>query len=144
MRPRSLESIREELERIDRGIVLLIAARVEAACAAIQIRRERGDEITHRAQEDRVLARARSWAVEIGVSPDLAESVFRSIVEEGKRRFSTSTPGLISPTVVRERRRASASKAGGIPASTSPEKVLPVPKPLVRATAVSGDARPRG
>ena len=102
-RARSLASLRHDLAEIDHALVLLVAARVVAACSAIRIRSERGESITNPPQEARVLARARSWAVEVGLSPDLVESLFRSIVAEGKRKHSASTSPALAAEALRAR-----------------------------------------
>lgn len=87
---RSLESLRRDLEEIDRAIVLLLAARIEAACSAIRLRSEQGEPITNPDQESRVLERAERWAQEVGLSPALAETVFRAVVGAGKMHFLVS------------------------------------------------------
>ena len=83
----TLVSVRRDLEQIDRAIVLLLAARVDAASTAIRLRFRRDGRVANPAQEARVLARARGWAKDIGVSSDLTDSVFRALLEAGKARF---------------------------------------------------------
>jgi chorismate mutase len=95
----SLLRIRQELESIDRTIVLALAARLDAAHRAIRMRAARGHPITDREQERRVLLRSRRWAEEFGVSKALVESLFRSLVEEGKARYLSVESRLDSPVV---------------------------------------------
>jgi chorismate mutase len=90
--PPSLVSVRRDLERIDRAIVLLVAARLEAAGSAIRLRSRGNGPIADPVQESRVIARARAWAEQLGVSPELAETLFRAIVEAGKQRYRGSSP----------------------------------------------------
>jgi len=90
----SLTSLRHDLEEIDRALVLLVAARLEAAGAAIEHRTQRGEPMVDRAQEARVVARAQKWATEVGISPEVVERVFREIVEAGKARFESSRAGI--------------------------------------------------
>jgi len=85
--PPALASLRRDIEEIDRAIVGLVAARLEVAGAAIRLRCDRGEEVTNRIQEGRVLARARRWAIECDIPPALAESILRSILRAGKARF---------------------------------------------------------
>ncbi len=113
-RPRSLRSIRRELEKIDRQIVLLLAARVRTALDAIALRSQEGETVTNSAQEDQVLARARAWAAEVGLSPGLVESVLRSTIEEGKRRFS------LAPAQSRGIRRLNADPSARPPKLSQP------------------------
>jgi isochorismate pyruvate lyase len=101
----SLSSIRRELEEIDRSIILLVAARVDAACTAIRLRSQENGVVSDPAQEERVVARARRWAEQAGLSPILAETIFRAVVEAGKDRFTTSTARTaLSVTMTPERR----------------------------------------
>jgi len=88
----SLARLRTEIESIDREIVLLIAARLEAADRALQLRVVRGRPITDPDQERRVLGRARAWAEAEEVPSTLVERLFRALVEEGKSRFLTGRP----------------------------------------------------
>jgi len=91
-RRESLARLRTEIESIDREIVLLIAARLEAADRALQLRVIRGRPITDPDQERRVLGRARAWAEADDVPAALVERLFRALVEEGKSRFLTGRP----------------------------------------------------
>lgn len=121
----SLVSVRRDLEQIDRAIVLLVAARIEAACSAIQLRSERGGDIADPAQEERVIARAQDWAEQVGLSPVLAEAIFRSVVEAGKDRFATLKRPLVSSTQPRKTGRArgrfpSRRIADALPRSSAP------------------------
>jgi chorismate mutase len=84
--PPALVEVRARLEEIDRSLVLLLAARLEAAALAIRIRTARGAKVSDRAQERRVLSRARLWADEAGLPPALAEAVLRAVIEAGKVR----------------------------------------------------------
>ena len=87
-RPTStLPMLRDEIESIDRQIVLLLAARLDVAQAAIRVRTGRSGPTTDRSQEVRILERTRAWAGELGLPPALVENLFRSLVEEGKVRF---------------------------------------------------------
>ena len=86
--------MRHDIEEIDRAIVLLVAARVEAACTAIRYRTEGGAEVTDPIQESRVLARARGWADQAGLSPELVETIFRAMLEAGKERVVRETGEL--------------------------------------------------
>jgi chorismate mutase len=83
----SLLSVRRDLEEIDRAIVLLVAARVEAAGTAIRLRSEGNGRVSDPAQERRVIARAQGWAEQAGLSPARMRTIFRAVVEAGKDRF---------------------------------------------------------
>jgi chorismate mutase len=91
--PESLAKVRQEIESVDRSIVMLLAARLDAADRAIRMRVALGQPVTNREQERRILIRGRTWAEEFGVPRLLVENLLRSLVEEGKARFlSTGGP----------------------------------------------------
>ena len=83
----ALLRIRQEIENVDRSILLLIAARLDAAERAIRLRTAGRHRITDREQERRVFLRSQTWAEELGLSPKLVEALFRSLIGEGKARF---------------------------------------------------------
>jgi len=82
-----LTSIRHDLEEIDRAIVLLVAARLDAAGEAIRLRMAQGDPLENPSQEKRVIERARAWALRMDLSPVLAETILRAMMEAGKERY---------------------------------------------------------
>jgi chorismate mutase len=96
--PPTLASVRRDLEQIDRAIVLLVAARIDAACSAIRLRAQSDGQVANPAQEGRVIARAQGWAEQLGVSPELAEKVFRAIIEAGKARYTTMRKAAGTPS----------------------------------------------
>ena len=87
---------RRRIAKLDRELVELIARRVDAATAAIRLRTEFGGSVQDEAQEWVVIDRARTWAEERGISPDVAEAVLAIIMDEGKGRFraaASARPG---------------------------------------------------
>jgi len=123
----SLVSLRRDLEKIDRAIVLLVAARVDAACSAIRLRSQKEGRVADPAQEERVIVRAKEWADQLGVSTTLTETIFRAIVESGKEKFVRSSAASPVPAV---RLHGSGRVHGKVPAHR------PLP-PLVRARAAA-------
>jgi chorismate mutase len=89
-RPESLAQVRREIESVDRSIVLLVAARLDAARRALRLRVTHGHRMTDGAQERRVLERSREWALELGLPERLVQSLFSTLIEEGKARFRSS------------------------------------------------------
>lgn len=87
----SLDRVRQQIERTDRSIVMMLAARLATAQRALRLRVGHDRSVTDRKQERRVLARSRMWAQDLGVPPALVEALFRSLVEEGKARFQSAT-----------------------------------------------------
>lgn len=125
----SLASARRELEEIDRAIVLLIAARVDAACSAIRIRTRTDGSLEDPAQEALVIARAREWAGQAGISPAAVEAAFRAIVMAGKERFTTigSVPG--TPSSSERTTRASRPRGRSRLRPSLAHSAHPVPTP---------------
>lgn len=95
----SLTQVRQEIESVDRSIVLLLAARLDAADRAIRARIGRDRHVTDREQERRILVRSGTWAEELGVPRSLVENLFRSLIEEGKARFLSAESPPDSPVV---------------------------------------------
>ena len=79
-----LRDLRGEIARIDRAIMVLVAARLRTAHQAIELRVASGEEVTNGGQELVVLDRARKWAEEFSVSPDFSERLFRALIHAGK------------------------------------------------------------
>jgi isochorismate pyruvate lyase len=123
--PSTLAMLRHEIESIDRQIVLLLAARLDAAGRAIRVRTARPGPITDRSQEVRIVERSRAWAAELGLPPTLVDNLFRSLVEEGKARFLRGERPPESPgvTVLLAPPRRLRSDLGDHP---NPE-LLPIP-----------------
>jgi chorismate mutase len=94
-----LTRLRHEIESIDRSIVLLLAARLDAVQRALRVRAGANREITDREQERRILLRSRKWAHELGLPRTLVDELFRSLIEEGKARFRSDENRPESPVV---------------------------------------------
>jgi chorismate mutase len=97
--PYPLMVLRQEIESVDREIVLLLAARLDAAERAIRERVSVHRHVTDREQEARVFERSRAWADELGLPRKLIDNLFRSLVEEGKARFLINGSPRDSPVV---------------------------------------------
>lgn len=81
--------------------MLLLAARLDAAHRALQTRSGYDHRTTDPAQEKRVLQRGRTWARELGLPEALVETLFQTLIEEGKTRFQMGThaPEHVSPSL---------------------------------------------
>jgi chorismate mutase len=95
----SLAKVRHEIECVDRSIVLLIAARLDAAQRAIRLRTARAGRVSDPDQERRVLRRSQRWGDELGLPRTLVDNLFRSLLEEGKTRFQTGEKSPELPVV---------------------------------------------
>jgi chorismate mutase len=122
----SLARLRQEIESVDRSIVLLLAARLDAARRAIRLRAGGQCRMTDRDQERRVFLRSLAWAEELRLPPKLVENLFRSLIEEGKARFLSeeSPPAPPVVTVLLRRPKDSTVRLEG-ERSTDPAIVPP-------------------
>ncbi len=110
----SLSELRSEIERLDRILVRLVALRLSLARHAIERRRGRGEGPTDLVQERRVVSRARRWAIESDVSPELVEGLLRSLIEAGKSSSGLSPRARLSRDPMQERFAAADEPPAGL------------------------------
>ncbi|HIH88681.1 TPA: chorismate mutase [Candidatus Bathyarchaeota archaeon] len=72
---------REEITRLNAEIMERLARRVEAAEAIAEVKRRHGKPVVDKARERVVLDQVRAQARGLGVDPDGAERVFRTIID---------------------------------------------------------------
>jgi len=77
---RTIEEVRSEIDRIDRGIIESIAQRQGYVHAVMQFKSSEDDVHAHDRQR-RMLATRRRWTEEHARSPELVEGLFRSMVD---------------------------------------------------------------
>ena len=76
----SKEKLRDKLTRLDRQILNLVAQRIGAAKEIGALKRAAGESTRDFRREKNVIDGARSTAIEIGLEPDLAESLLRLLI----------------------------------------------------------------
>jgi isochorismate pyruvate lyase len=77
---RTIEEAREHIDRIDREIVKLMAERGRYVHQVVRFK-SAPHEIRVPARHEAVIARVRALAAEHGLEPDLAEQVYRTMME---------------------------------------------------------------
>ena len=77
-----LDSIRDEIAEVDRGILELMRRRLELARMVGEEKVRTGAAVRNVAQEDRVADRYRGFALENGMNPVCAERVCRILMQE--------------------------------------------------------------
>ena len=99
--PPALDALRTELDGVDRGIVALIARRLEIV-AGIGAAKARSDTPVRDAVREReVLDRVAEAAAELGVSQDLVRRVFREVIGHAvDKQVAELTGGPGGPVVV--------------------------------------------
>ncbi len=89
----SLDDIRRDIDDIDGEIVALVARRTQLVRQVVDHKLDHED-VRVPAREREVLANARRLATETGADPDVAEQVYRAMIEafvEFERRMHRST-----------------------------------------------------
>ncbi|WP_028879932.1 chorismate mutase [Terasakiella pusilla] len=81
----SLQEVRDNIDRLDEIIIPLLAERIGYVLQAAQFKETRGDvRIPSRIQF--IVDRVRVFAEKEGMDPDMAESIYRHIMEESIAR----------------------------------------------------------
>lgn len=77
---RSMEEVRAEIDRLDRALVKLMAERQAYIEAAARIK-DRQDEVRLEWRIEDVVAKVLAAAAREGLSPDIAEPVWRTLID---------------------------------------------------------------
>ncbi|HXU45407.1 MAG TPA: prephenate dehydrogenase/arogenate dehydrogenase family protein [Thermoanaerobaculia bacterium] len=83
---RDLSTLREDIARVDRGLLELLRRRMELAAEVGRLKAGAGMPVTVRDVEERVIARARRHAPVCGISEGVLEDVFRAILRASVER----------------------------------------------------------
>lgn len=79
MKCSSLEEVRENIDRIDDNIIQLIAERTEYVRQAAVFKKSESD-VRAADRVEAVIAKVREKAQKYGASPDIAETVYRNMI----------------------------------------------------------------
>jgi chorismate mutase / prephenate dehydrogenase len=85
MRLEQLGKKRRELDRIDRGILKLLAKRAAVIVEIGRIKHRFGIPVLQRARIDKRMSLVKGIASELGISAGLAAGIFRLIIAESMR-----------------------------------------------------------
>ena len=77
--PATLESVRTNIDALDRSIVGLIAERQKWVVAAASLKKDE-DGVRAPARVEQVIAKVRGLAAEVGASPDVVERTYRALI----------------------------------------------------------------
>ncbi len=75
-----IERLREEIERIDRELIALIAERVRVACTLVPLKKAAGLPTLDPAREAAVIRRAGTFAREFGLGEDGVRNIFWHLI----------------------------------------------------------------
>ncbi len=87
-----VERARARIEGIDRALLELYVCRRRLVADLWEYKRRRGIPLVDPAQERRVVARARAFAVDLGLPPEEAEELTRALLASCKRPLPSTVP----------------------------------------------------
>ncbi len=76
----TMAEVRRQIDDLDRRIIALLTERGGYVGQAARIKRSR-DEIVDRPRIEEVVAKARAEAAEAGLDPDIAERIYRPMID---------------------------------------------------------------
>ena len=76
----TMAEVRRHIDDLDRRIIALLAERGGYVGLAARIKRSR-DEIVDHSRIEEVIAKARATAAEAGLDPDIAERIYRPMID---------------------------------------------------------------
>jgi chorismate mutase len=76
-----LEEVRRQIDELDSEIIKLLDKRFLLVEKVVEIKKEKNIETVQPKREDQVIAKVR----ELSNNPDVAEGVFRAVIEESKK-----------------------------------------------------------
>jgi len=82
---RTLDELRDDIDRVDEVLVRLLNERARVACEIGRIKKERGIAIYQPDREKQVLAHVRSVAAEGPLGADAIARLFERIIDEARR-----------------------------------------------------------
>jgi chorismate mutase len=82
---RTLDELRDDIDRVDEVIVRLLNERARVAVEIGRIKKEQGIAIYQPEREKQVLAHVRGIAVEGPLGPDAIARLFERIIDEARR-----------------------------------------------------------
>jgi chorismate mutase-like protein len=94
---RSLDELRDDIDRVDEVLVRLLNERARVACEIGRLKKQLGVEVYQPEREKQVLAHVRSVACEGPLGPDAIARLFERIIDEARgleRRAVPSGDGV--------------------------------------------------
>ena len=82
---RTLDELREDIDRVDEVLVRLLNERARVACEIGRVKKELGVEVYQPEREKQVLAHVRSIAAEGPLGSDAIARLFERIIDEARR-----------------------------------------------------------
>src|SRR5438093_1343158 len=93
---RTLDDLRNDIDRVDEVLVRLLNERARVACEIGRIKKEQGIEIYQPDRERQVLEHVRNIAIEGPLGPDAIARLFERIIDEARRLERRVVHGEVS------------------------------------------------
>jgi chorismate mutase-like protein len=93
---RTLDDLRDDIDRVDEVLVRLLNERARVACEIGRMKKAQGMEVYQPERERQVLDHVRSVAVEGPLGPDAIARLFERIIDEARRLERRVIHGEIS------------------------------------------------
>lgn len=75
----TIDEVRQEIDRIDREIMELLAKRQDYVCEIIRFKKDE-ESIVAQGRQDQLYQQRRRWAEELQLSPEMIDEVFKTMV----------------------------------------------------------------
>ncbi len=82
----TIEEVRNEIDSIDRKIMELLADRQEYVHEVVRFKTEDEESVIAESRQNQLYKQRREWAKELGLSPDMIEEVYRSMIRHNIQR----------------------------------------------------------
>ncbi len=92
-----IPTLRDEIDRIDRDLIKLIAQRLHSSIEIARIKAARGLEMRSPDREAELIAEARQDATRLGVDPDYAEALMNLVLDHSRLAQSRAVGGTSAP-----------------------------------------------
>ncbi|RKD90540.1 chorismate mutase [Mangrovibacterium diazotrophicum] len=76
---KTIEEVRQEIDRIDREVMELLARRQDYVCEIIRFKKDE-ESIVAQGRQDQLYQQRREWAEELRLSPEMIEEVYKTMV----------------------------------------------------------------
>lgn len=77
----NIDEVRHEIDNLDQAIIKFLAARYDYVKKIVEYKENTAESIEANERRKEVFETRRQWAEEAGISPDVVESMYKTLVE---------------------------------------------------------------
>ncbi|MGD9931066.1 MAG: chorismate mutase [Mangrovibacterium sp.] len=81
----NISEVRDEIDRVDRMIMELLARRQEFVCEIVRFKTDE-ESIVAKSRQEQLYKQRRVWAEELHLSPDMIDEVYKTIVRHNIKK----------------------------------------------------------